>query len=428
MNLQQKAAHLIKQFKGNLYAFGFDQLQHTGTYAKELGRNAMVIANHSEWLKPTVQTVVDAVKKAGVTICNDMIVPGSRPNSPQEDVYRIETYILHHKPDCLIAIGAGSQIDAVKGSNVLATLGAAFNAEIDTYFGLNIVSDALDKTGRKLLPMIAVQTASSSAAHLTKYSNISDLSTGQKKLIVDNAVIPDRAVFDYSVTKSMPLDVTIDGALDGISHSLEVFYSANDENFDLLRDIALTGIELVVTNAPTLLKDPENLHAREALGLATDLGGYAIMIGGTNGAHLTSFSLVDVTSHGRACGLMNPYYAVFFAPAIEKKLRMVGEIYQKAGYIQVNLQTLHGRDLGLAVAEGMMAFAKSINAPTQLSQLNGFTDAHITRALAAAKNPQLETKLKNMPVSLDASLVDQYMGPILEAAKTGNFELIQNMP
>ena len=36
-------------------------------------------------------------------------------------------------------------------------------------------------------------------------------------------------------------------------------------------------------------------------------------------------------------------------------------------------------------------------------------------------------KLKNMPVPLHASLVDRYMRPILEAAKTGNFGLIANM-
>jgi len=30
------------------------------------------------------------------------------------------------------------------------------------------------------------------------------------------------------------------------------------------------------------------------------------MIGGTNGAHLTSFSLIDVLTHGRACAMLNP--------------------------------------------------------------------------------------------------------------------------
>ena len=52
---------------------------------------------------------------------------------------------------------------------------------------------------------------------------------------------------------------------------------------------------------------------------------------------------------------------------------------------------------------------------------------HIERALTAAKNPQLDMKLKNMPVPLNATLIDQYMGPILKAAQTGDLELIQNL-
>ena len=79
----------------------------------------------------------------------------------------------------------------------------------------------------------------------------------------------------------MPLSVTIDGALDAISHTFEVFCGVSDENFDKVKDITATAIELVASSAKVLIKDPQNIEAREAIGLATDLGGYAIMIGGT---------------------------------------------------------------------------------------------------------------------------------------------------
>ncbi len=57
----------------------------------------------------------------------------------------------------------------------------------------------------------------------------------------------------------------------------------------------------------------------------------------------------------------------------------------------------------------------------------GFTDAHIARALAAAKNPQLKSKLENMPVAMTAEMVDEYMGPVLEAAQTGDLTVIRNV-
>jgi alcohol dehydrogenase class IV len=170
------------------------------------------------------------------------------------------------------------------------------------------------------------------------------------------------------------------------------------------------------------------LGAREALGLGTDLGGYAIMIGGTNGGHLTSFSLVDVLSHGRACAITNPYYTVFFAPAIEKPLKLLGRIYKDAGLTQADIDALSGRELGIAVAEAMIALSQRINLPVTLSEVTGFTDGHIERALAAAKNPQLKMKLQNMPVPLTAEMVDEYMGPILEAVKDGDLSRIKNVP
>jgi hypothetical protein len=52
----------------------------------------------------------------------------------------------------------------------------------------------------------------------------------------------------------------------------------------------------------------------------------------------------------------------------------------------------------------------------------------INDALTAAKDPQLKMKLENMPVKLTAEMVDEYMGPILQAAKTGKLQLIKNVP
>ncbi len=75
----------------------------------------------------------------------------------------------------------------------------------------------------------------------------------------------------------------------------------------------------------------------------------------------------------------------------------------------------------------MFALARAIGFPTRLADVPNFTDAHIVRALAAAKDPQLESKLKNMPVPLTAGMIDDYMAPILESARTGRLELIRNM-
>jgi alcohol dehydrogenase len=91
------------------------------------------------------------------------------------------------------------------------------------------------------------------------------------------------------------------------------------------------------------------------------------------------------------------------------------------------LTSLKGRELGIAVANGMFAFARAIDFPTTLSEVSGFTQAHIDRALTAAKNPQLKMKLENMPVPLTAAMIDEYMAPILRAAALGDLALIRNV-
>ena len=425
-DLLKKSKALLKAWKGDNYVFGRGVLSRIGAVAKEYGNTALLVCN-TTYLKPLADQIAIFLETAGVGLAGGIIAPDAGPNAPRVDVYRLETYVLHYKPDCIVAVGGGSTIDACKAASLLAGLGAVHSPEIDRYFGTNMASDALKKTGAVLTPVIAVQTSASSGAHLTKYSNITDPVIGQKKLIVDDAIVPPRAVFDYETTASMPLSVTLDGVLDAIAHVFEVFTGIPAAKYDLASEIARNAIELVVRYTPWVIADPRDMEAREAIGMATDLGGYAIMVGGTNGAHLTSFSLVDIAAHGTACGIMNPYYTVFFASAIEDKLRIVGEIFRKHGFVSEDLEALAGRELGLAVARGMVAFAKSIGAPTTLSELKGFGEQHIQRALAAAKDPQLEMKLKNMPVPLTADLVDTYMAPILRAAVGGDFSLIRTM-
>jgi alcohol dehydrogenase class IV len=421
-----EARTLISSWKGDSYVFGRGRMERLGPMVRAYGKKALVVCNGT-YMKSVSDAVVASLRAAGVEISGGVVAPDAGPNAPREDVYRLEGYILHLKPDCIVAVGGGSTIDACKAANVLASIRTR-SPEIDLYFGSNLVTQALADTDSKLLPLVAVQTSASSGAHLTKYSNITDPMAGQKKLIVDDAIIPSKSLFDYDVTLSMPVGVTIDGALDAIAHVFEVFAGINADNFDLAAKITEVATELVLEYAPAVIKNPEDRDAREAIGMATDLGGYAIMVGGTNGAHLTSFSLVDVTSHGKACGIMNPYYLIFFSPKIERQLRIFGEIFKKHGYVREELSALSGRELGLAVARGMVSFGKAIGAPTKLNDLQGFDEEkHVKRALDAAKNPQLEMKLKNMPVPLTAALVDEYMEPILRAASIGDFSLIKLM-
>lgn len=418
----EKGQALLQEFKGSQYVYGPGVLSRVGQVTAGLGRKSAIIRECFPGSDAYVEQIRASLEKAGVQVA--AVAQGARPNCPREDLFRIADEISQANPDVIVSFGGGSTIDAAKAAEVLRTLGG----DIDDYFGTGLVTRTLKERGASLCPHVSIQTVSSSGAHLTKYSNITDTSTGQKKLIVDEAIVPSNPMFDYTVTYGLPASVTMDGALDGIAHSLEVLYGAVGKPFyEKTREIAAVTIRLVVENLPRAIEDPQNREARDALCLATDLGGYAIMVGGTNGGHLTSFSLVDVLSHGRACAIMNPYYTVFFAPAIEDALRLVGGIYHDAGFGPEGMDSMSGRELGEAVAEAMFELADAIGFPRRLADVAGLTDEHIERALSAAKNPQLAMKLQNMPVPLDAAMIDEYMRPILEGARDGDISVIRSV-
>jgi alcohol dehydrogenase class IV len=423
MSSFDKAAELLKKFKGDKYVNGFGVLDQAGPLAAQLGRRAALVCDTFPGSEPHTSAIQQSLAAAGVEVA--AVIPGAAPNAPLEDLARISAELVRANPDVIVSFGGGSTIDCTKAAEVLRSLGGV----IEEYFGVGLVTAKVQSTAKKLTPHVAIQTAASSSAHLTKYSNITDLKNGQKKLIVDEAIVPDRAIFDYTVTTGAPASLTADGALDGVAHCLEVLYGAvGKPYYDTMVDVARTGIGLVLKYLPMALANPGDLEARRGLGLATDLGGYAIMLGGTNGAHLTSFSLIDILSHGRACAIMNPYYTVFFAPAIQAPLKLVARLCVENGCAEPGILSLDGRDLGLAVARALMSFERKVGVPPVLGEVPGFSDAHINRALTAAKNPQLKMKLENMPVPMTAEMVDEYMGPILQAAKTGVLEGIRNVP
>jgi len=433
--IMDRAAKMLREWKGGSYTFGENVLEASGTYAKGLGKKALLVV--TELGQPWVEKPLDRVKaslKANHIVFET--INGPRPNAPREDVYRISLQVARSKSDMIVALGGGSTIDAAKAAAILTTYSPSEVTEslgtlqgdadsIEPYFGTGIVTKLKEKTGKSVLPVIPVQTAASSGAHLTKYSNITDLVTNQKKLIVDEGILPPASVFDYRVTLDAPVSLTLDGALDGIAHAWEVFIGAKDASYEKMKEVAELCIRLIVYGLQRIKKDERDLEGRKALGLGTDLGGYSVMLGGTGGPHLGSFSLIDVLSHGRACAVLNPYYTVLFAPVIQEPLKVVGAIFKDAGYIEEEINQLSGKVLGLAVARGMIALEKDLNFPTTLREA-GATQEHINRMLAAARNPQLKMKLQNMPTPMDADRgdLDRLMKPVLEAAFTGDLSLI----
>jgi len=124
---------------------------------------------------------------------------------------------------------------------------------------------------------------------------------------------------------------------------------------------------------------------------------------------------------------MNPYYSGFFAPAVERSLRLISGILAKYGYAGKGFEKLSGRELGIFTARALIGFAKSLGYPTRLEEIEGFSQDHIKKALTAAREPALSMKLRNMPIPLTADMIDRYMGKVLQSAAVGDLDMIENL-
>ncbi|MGB9629495.1 MAG: iron-containing alcohol dehydrogenase, partial [Thermodesulfobacteriota bacterium] len=252
----EQAQKVLKDWKGDSYTFGEDILKVVGKYVREFGVRASLVVMKlgSGWIEKFLEEVKTSLRANDVSF---EMINGARPNAPREDVYRISLQVARSKPDVIVALGGGSTIDAVKAAAILNTYTPTEVMEIlraepkdadsiEPYFGTGIVSKIKEETGKNIMPVVAIQTTSSSAAHLTKYSNITDPVSGQKKLIIDEAIVPPRAIFDFRTTLSSPMALTLDGGLDGIAHAWEVFMGANGPAYGKIKEVATLCIRLIV--------------------------------------------------------------------------------------------------------------------------------------------------------------------------------------
>jgi hypothetical protein len=185
MRLQVAAKGLLQGWRGKVYSFGPGALDAVGSHVAELGKTALVVASGGRWLRAGLDTVVGSLQREGIRVVEapgeaGPFVPGARPNAPRDDVFRLAAAVGQADAEVIVAIGGGSTIDAVKAAAALAALGAdrggveQDGAVLEALFGAGRVSSALGAAGAAMRAVVAVQTAASSAAHLTKYANVTD--------------------------------------------------------------------------------------------------------------------------------------------------------------------------------------------------------------------------------------------------------------
>lgn len=178
------------------------------------------------------------------------------------------------KPDCIIAIGGGSAMDAAKIMWVLYE-----HPEIDfldmamRFMDIRKRVYTFPKMGEKAY-FIAVPTSSGTGSEVTPFAVITDQRTGTKYPLADYELMPNMAIVDANMMMNAPKGLTAASGIDAVSHDLEAIASMMAT--DYTDGLAIKSLKTIFEYLPRAYeKGAEDEIAREKMADAATMAGMA---------------------------------------------------------------------------------------------------------------------------------------------------------
>ncbi len=178
------------------------------------------------------------------------------------------------KPDCIIAIGGGSAMDAAKIMWVLYEHPEADFLDMAMRF-MDIRKRVYDfpKMGEKAY-FIAIPTSAGTGSEVTPFAVITDESTNVKYPLADYELMPKMAIVDCNMMMDAPKGLTSASGIDALVHSIEAYSSMMATEFT--DSMALEAIKLIFDYLPRAYNNgKEDPEAREKMAHAATLAGMA---------------------------------------------------------------------------------------------------------------------------------------------------------
>ncbi len=298
------------------------------------------------------QKVTSQLEKAGFAY---EIYDNVKANPTVENVQTGVAAFQKSKADVIIAIGGGSSIDTAKGIGIIAN-----NPEFADVVSLEGVA----ATKNKSVAIIAVPTTAGTAAEVTINYVITDEAATKKMVCVDPKDIPVLAVVDSEMMASMPSKLTAATGMDALTHAIEGYVTKGA--WAMTDMFELKAIELIAKYLPQAVAEPQNMAAREGMGLAQYIAGMGFSNVGLGIVHSMAHSLGAVydAPHGVANALLLPYVMAYNASASGEKYK---DVAQAMGVSNVSDMTQD--EYRQAAVEAVVKLSQLIGIPQKLSEI-----------------------------------------------------------
>ena len=178
------------------------------------------------------------------------------------------------QPDCIIAIGGGSAMDAGKIMWVLYEHPEVNFMDLAMRFmDIRKRVYTFPKMGEKAF-FIAIPTSAGTGSEVTPFAVITDEKTGVKYPLADYELMPNMAIVDADVMMNAPKGLTSASGIDALTHDLEAIASMMAT--DYTDSLALKSIKMIFEYLPAAYDNgPNDANAREKMANAATMAGMA---------------------------------------------------------------------------------------------------------------------------------------------------------
>lgn len=176
------------------------------------------------------------------------------------------------RPDCIIAVGGGSAMDAGKIMWVLYEHPEAdFHDMAMRFMDIRKRTYVFPKMGEKAY-FIAVPTSAGTGSEATPFAVITDEKTGVKYPLADYELMPDMAIIDTDFHMTAPKGLTAASGIDAVTHALEAYASLMAT--DYTDSLAIRALQIIFKYLPRAYDNGLNdAVAREKMANAATMAG-----------------------------------------------------------------------------------------------------------------------------------------------------------
>jgi alcohol dehydrogenase len=288
-------------------------------------------------------------------------------------------------PDCVVAVGGGSAVDAAKAIAGLLPGGESVMEYLEG------VGRGRDYSGPST-PFIAVPTTAGTGGETSKNAVISVVGDqGFKKSFRHEALVARHIILDPELTLACPADITAACGMDALTQLLESYVSSNAS--PMSDALAISGLERVQNSLITAVEDGDDINARADMLYASSLSGLTLANAGLGSVHGLASPLGAWFSipHGVVCGtllfeatqvnIVAMYERAPEHPSLEK--------YADAGRLFTGQESLDSYAAREALLGILQAWSGRLEMP-RLSQF-GVSEEDIDRIVAGSRGNSMQT-------------------------------------